>query len=170
MSKQTDRKLEHVPVAEFRYRHEAELAAGFLADAGIPFRLQADDAGGADLGLSLLRPSILWVRAVDQELARDLIAPVEDEPVRAPAASAVAPRRPSEPSVGSLSARERAVSGVSALALLVTAPNLPPSPLQTPLVVLCSVAGVAFLAAAALGRAPGLLGGLLRMLSGSDPR
>jgi hypothetical protein len=67
-----DRKLEQVAVAEFTYRHEAEFAAGFLTDAGIPYRLQADDAGG-DLGLTLGRPAILWVRAVDAERARDVL-------------------------------------------------------------------------------------------------
>jgi hypothetical protein len=49
MSDRIDKKLEQVAVAEFTYRHEAEFAAGFLTDAGIPHRLQIDDAGG-DLG------------------------------------------------------------------------------------------------------------------------
>ena len=34
---------EDVLIAEYVYRHEAEFSAGFLADAGIPFRVQADD-------------------------------------------------------------------------------------------------------------------------------
>jgi hypothetical protein len=67
-----DRKLQQVAVAEFTYRHEAEFAAGFLDDAGIPYRLQIDDAGG-DLGLTLGRPAIVWVRAVDLERARDVL-------------------------------------------------------------------------------------------------
>ena len=69
-----DKKLEQVAVAEFTYRHEAEFAAGFLADAGIPYRLQIDDAGG-DLGLTLGRPALIWVRAVDLERARDVLEP-----------------------------------------------------------------------------------------------
>jgi hypothetical protein len=64
----------HVPVAEFLYRHEAEFAAGFLRDAGIPFRLQIDDAGGADAGVTIARPAVLWVRAVDAERARELLS------------------------------------------------------------------------------------------------
>ena len=67
-----DKKLEQVAVAEFTYRHEAEFAAGFLDDAGIPYRLQIDDAGG-DLGLTLGRPAIVWVRAIDVERARDVL-------------------------------------------------------------------------------------------------
>jgi hypothetical protein len=169
LSKEVDRKLQHVPIAEFQYRHEAELAAGFLSDAGIPFRLQSDDAGGADLGLSMLRPSVLWVRALDVEAARELVALEElgSEP----------PVRPSAPvrgkptaSTGRLSALERAVAGGLAVALLAVAPSLPPSPLRTPLTVLCYVGGFALLGAAAVGRARGLLGGLIRMIAGSPPR
>lgn len=73
MSRRKDRKTEAVPVAEFRYRHEAEFAAGFLRDAGIPFRLQIDDGGGADLGLLVLRPAVLWVRAMDVDAAREVL-------------------------------------------------------------------------------------------------
>ena len=72
MSGRIDKKLEQVAVAEFTYRHEAEFAAGFLADAGIPYRLQVDDAGG-DLGLTLGRPAIIWVLAVDAERAREIL-------------------------------------------------------------------------------------------------
>ncbi|HSH76499.1 MAG TPA: DUF2007 domain-containing protein [Longimicrobiales bacterium] len=72
MTRRIDRKLQQVAVAEFRYRHEAEFAAGFLADAGIPYRLQVDDAGG-DLGLTLGRPAVLWVRAADLDAAKDVL-------------------------------------------------------------------------------------------------
>jgi hypothetical protein len=58
-----------VIAARFRYRHEAELAAGFLADAGIPYRLQSDDAGGT----VAIRPAVLWVRESDLDEARELI-------------------------------------------------------------------------------------------------
>jgi hypothetical protein len=60
-------------LARFRYRHEAELAAGFLEDAGIPYRLQIDDAGGVDFGTTFSRPPVLWVRAADLDEARELI-------------------------------------------------------------------------------------------------
>jgi hypothetical protein len=72
MTDRVDKKLELVAVAEFAYRHEAEFAAGFLADAGIPYRLQADDAGG-DLGLTLGRRAVIWVHAMDVDRARDVL-------------------------------------------------------------------------------------------------
>ena len=68
-----DRKLAEVAIAEFLYRHEAEFAAGFLEDAGIPYRLQIDDAGGADLGVTIARPGRLWVRGIDVEAAREVL-------------------------------------------------------------------------------------------------
>jgi hypothetical protein len=80
MTNRVDLKVQPVRVGEYRYRHEAELAAGILESAGIPYRLQFDDAGGAELGLSVLHPAILWVRAIDEEAALDLIAWEEDDP------------------------------------------------------------------------------------------
>ena len=169
LSEQIDRKVQHVQIAEYRYRHEAELAAGFLADAGIPFYLQTDDAGGADLGLSMLRPSLLWVRAVDVELARDLVAGDEVSPQARPPAPAKV-RRVAPASEPRLTILERVVAGGLAVALLAVAPNLPPSQLQPWLVALCYISGFLLLGAAALGRAWGVLGNLIRMLSGSPPR
>ena len=67
-----DKKLEQVAVGQYGYRHEAEFAAGFLDDAGIPYRLQIDDGGG-DLGLTLGRAAVIWVRAVDVERAREVL-------------------------------------------------------------------------------------------------
>jgi hypothetical protein len=63
----------HVAIAEYLYRHEAEFAAGFLRDAEIPFRLQIDDAGGADAGVTIARPARIWVRAEDEEEARTIL-------------------------------------------------------------------------------------------------
>lgn len=80
MTNRVDRKIQPVRVGEYRYRHEAELAAGILDSAGIPYRLQFDDAGGAELGLSMHHPTILWVRAIDAEAALELIAWEEDDP------------------------------------------------------------------------------------------
>lgn len=68
-----------VVVARFRYRHEAELAAGFLRDGGIPYRLQSDDAGGVDFGTTFSRPPVLWVRAADLDDARELLG-LEGDP------------------------------------------------------------------------------------------
>lgn len=39
--------------AKFRYRHEAEMARGYLKEAGIPSALRVDDAGGAYPGIGL---------------------------------------------------------------------------------------------------------------------
>lgn len=64
---------EPVPIASYLYRHEAEFAAGFLADAGIPFRLQADDAGGMDSFLTSARQICLWVRAEDVARALEVL-------------------------------------------------------------------------------------------------
>jgi hypothetical protein len=167
LTRQIDRKEQHVRIAEYRYRHEAELAAGFLSDAGIPFRLQVDDAGGADLGLSMLRPAILWVRAVDAEDARMLVAP--DETESAPAEVIPLTRDLRDPASSRLRPLERAVSVGLAVALLAVAPNLPPSQLTDSVTILLYVVGVVLLGVAALGWAPGHLGGLIRVLSGSHP-
>jgi|GEM_PF-651799 len=53
---------ELVEVARFHYRHEAEIARGFLEHAGIPSLLNIDDAGGAEVGLSFGIPARLRVR------------------------------------------------------------------------------------------------------------
>ena len=170
MTRKVERKLQHVPIAEFQYRHEAELAAGFLSDAGLPYRLQVDDAGGAGLGLSLMSPSVLWVRAVDAEVARDLLASEELDAEPPPAGSERPGRQAPMTPPGRLTVLERAVAGGLAVALLAVASNLPPTPLRTTWVALCYVGGFALLGAAAVGRAPGPLGALVRMLSGSPPR
>lgn len=72
-------------VARFHYRHEGELAQGYLRDAGVDAALFVDDAGGADAGLAFVNPARLVVRAEDAEraleLLRDLdILPSEQEP------------------------------------------------------------------------------------------
>ncbi|MCH2460123.1 MAG: DUF2007 domain-containing protein, partial [Gemmatimonadetes bacterium] len=65
--------MREVPIGEVRFRHEAEFAAGFLSDAGIPYRLQVDDAGGVEFGLSGTRPAVLWVSDMNADQARELI-------------------------------------------------------------------------------------------------
>lgn len=62
-----------VPVATFDRRHEADFARGFLEDAGIDSVLAADDAGGADIGLSFTREVPLLVRPEDREAAREVL-------------------------------------------------------------------------------------------------
>lgn len=62
-----------VPVATFDRRHQADFARGFLEDAGIDSVLSADDAGGADMGLSFARQVRLLVRPEDREEAEDVL-------------------------------------------------------------------------------------------------
>lgn len=79
MNRDSEPEEREVIVARFRSRHEAELAAGFLDDAGIPYRLQIDDAGGVDFGTTFVRPPVLWVRAADLDDARDIIGLENEE-------------------------------------------------------------------------------------------
>jgi hypothetical protein len=58
-----------VLLASFHRRYEAEIAQGYLHDAGIECVILADDAGGADLGLPLTRRARLFVLAADEERA-----------------------------------------------------------------------------------------------------
>lgn len=65
-----------VVVATFNRRHEAEMARGFLAEAGIDAAVAADDGGGA-FGVPLtFSPSsfaTVTVRAEDEEEARRVL-------------------------------------------------------------------------------------------------
>jgi hypothetical protein len=165
-----DRKLVEVPVGEYRYRHEAEFAAGFLADQGIPYRLQFDDAGGADLGLSMLRPAVLWVRAVDAEIARELLELDPDEPeppvVRPPSPTPGSPSTRGSP----LAPMERAVSAGLAVAFFSGIPYVPFGPMRPFLGGLCLAGALVFLVVAAAARAPGPLERVIKALAGSPPR
>jgi hypothetical protein len=60
-------------VARFGYRHEAELAQGYLNDAGIASLLVTDDAGGAYAGMMFTRAARLVVRAGDLARARRVL-------------------------------------------------------------------------------------------------
>ena len=63
-------------VARFHYRHEGELAQGYLRGVGVESILFMDDAGGADCGMAFVNPGRLVVRLEDEveavELLRDL--------------------------------------------------------------------------------------------------
>ncbi|MGD2047162.1 MAG: DUF2007 domain-containing protein, partial [Gemmatimonadota bacterium] len=133
MSEKVDLKLRAVRIAEYRYRHEAEFAAGFLDDAGIPYRLQNDDAGGAGLGLSLLHPSVIWVRSTDERVAREILALEEADADETgatvgplPAAVVHGRREPADAS--RLRPLERGVSAVLSVALFSALPYLPFGP------------------------------------------
>ena len=63
-------------VARFHYRHQAELAHGYLREAGVIAALFIDDAGGMDVGLAFSNPARLVVRAEDEQRARTILADV----------------------------------------------------------------------------------------------
>jgi hypothetical protein len=60
-------------IARFAYRHQAELAKGYLDDAGVPARLLIDDAGGMEAGLPFANPARLLVGEDDVERAREVL-------------------------------------------------------------------------------------------------
>lgn len=62
-----------IEIARYAHRHEAELAAGFLEDAGIAAVVQADDAGGYEFGLAFARPARLLVTEADAPEARQVL-------------------------------------------------------------------------------------------------
>jgi len=69
----TDERPDTTIVARFHYRHEGELAQGYLRDAGVDAALFVDDAGGADCGLAFVNPARLLVRTEDEEQAVELL-------------------------------------------------------------------------------------------------
>lgn len=61
--------------AGFQHRHEAELAAGYLEDAGIRAMVDVEDAGGAYAGLSMRpNPARVLVRSEELREARRLLS------------------------------------------------------------------------------------------------
>lgn len=64
------RSLETVEVARFRFRYEAEMAAGRLEDAGIPAFVFGDDIGGMYPGVASVG---VRVTAEDVERAREVL-------------------------------------------------------------------------------------------------
>ncbi len=60
-------------VARFHYRHEAEMAHGYLESAGVDSALLIDDAGGMDVGLAFVNPARLVVRDEDKQRARGVL-------------------------------------------------------------------------------------------------
>jgi hypothetical protein len=64
---------ENIVVARFHFRHDGEIARGFLEDADIPAALFIDDAGGAEPNLAFVSPARLVVRAEDAERAKEIL-------------------------------------------------------------------------------------------------
>ena len=172
---------EHRPdvrVAEYLYRHEAEFAAGFLRDAGIPFRLQIDDAGGADAGVTIGRPAVLWVRADDEEEARGLLG-LDDQVGRTeeagdhrlePRPTAAPPVR-SAPTFEPLCRVERIVAGLLALLLfaLAAAGGEGAVPWVGVWEAVALGLALAFGLSAVSGQTLGSIRAILRVLSGTAP-
>jgi hypothetical protein len=75
-------RIPTVIVARFHYRHEGELAHGYLESADVDSILHIDDAGGMDVGLAFVNPARLVVRAEDEERARQVLvdAGILEEP------------------------------------------------------------------------------------------
>ena len=65
-----------VEVARFRYRHEAELAAGYLRDAEIEVGVFMDDAGGAHGGMAFAAEGRLLVGASERDRAVEILRSV----------------------------------------------------------------------------------------------
>lgn len=197
MTEHVDFKLQHVVVAAFAYRHEAELAAGFLDDAEIPYRLQIDDPA---MGMSIATPARIWVRAVDFRRAREVLElPTDDRAVtEARAANGLekdgagpedereAPRDDAvlgkggpahlrvvrhgpgtRTAPGDLGGVERILSLVLAVGAAAGAILFPPSVVTPPVVAVLWAVAILFGLGALLGRTIPALARLLRSLSGT---
>ncbi|MDE3002917.1 MAG: hypothetical protein OXU33_13300 [Gemmatimonadota bacterium] len=111
MERRVERKLQEVVVAQYSWRHEAEFAAGFLSDAGIPYRLQIDDPS---LGISVSAAATLWVLGIDEVRARDVLDINEQQTpqLSSPRSSKPPPQQkaahPSSPDPGAVIATEYA--------------------------------------------------------------
>jgi hypothetical protein len=64
---------EFVLLRTFGYRHEAEFVKSVLDSAAIDSVLVADDAGGAEAGLTFSNPARLMVRRQDIEAAAEVV-------------------------------------------------------------------------------------------------
>jgi hypothetical protein len=69
-----------VVLREYGNEVEAQFAATVLEANGVPARVLADTAGGALPSMALVFPVRLLVRAVDADLARELLDTPADPP------------------------------------------------------------------------------------------
>jgi hypothetical protein len=72
-----------VPLAAYRYRHEAAVECALLHSAGIPAVVVADDVGSLNPALCLLHEAYLWIREPDLEDAEQALDTKISEPVLA---------------------------------------------------------------------------------------
>lgn len=66
-----------IQIASYSTHHEAELAAGFLRDAGIPAVTRSDDASGWEPGLTFVQSVRLSVEEEDRDRAVALLRQLE---------------------------------------------------------------------------------------------
>jgi hypothetical protein len=60
-------------IARYPNRHEADLAAGFLEDAGITAVVRSDDASGWEPGLTFVESVWIYVAHGDQDQAMKVL-------------------------------------------------------------------------------------------------
>lgn len=191
MGRRVERKLQEVVVARYSWRHEAEFAAGFLDDAGIPYRLQIDDPS---LGISVSAAATLWVLGADEARAREILdineqhaprlsaprsanhpePPRAARPPRADPGAAIAseyaPIRLKHGGVNTtLPLRARALSVLGGVGLIGAGQAILPSLSVPGLEVAVAVVATVLIAVGVIGWAPRVLRDLLRALSGSAP-
>jgi hypothetical protein len=169
VSEKTDKKLVEVRAAEFRYRHEAEFAAGFLDDAGIPYRLQVDDPA---MGLTIASPAVLWVRAVDLEEVREVLHMDDGDEAAELPARAVRTRSPAAVASDRPLSRDRL--GPRERLLLITTSGLVgwgawASTAEGAALRIGLVLSGGILLMAVSGRAPAVIAEWLRALTGEEP-
>ena len=172
MSERVDRKLVEVPIVRYGYRHEAEFASGFLDEAGIPYRLEVEDA---TLGIASSTSATIWVREMDVRKAQDLLELEDGTPgvrlttdlSRASARVNASALRAEDGAWPRLVGSERALGAVAGAGLLVGALTVTSTiPFLVPAL---SALGVILALPAVLGRAPRWLKGLLATLTGGAP-
>jgi hypothetical protein len=178
MSDQVEKKLQHVAIASYEYRHDAEFAAGFLDDAGIPYRLQVDDPA---LGISVGVSATIWVREMDAARAREILE-VEDGgralSQRTPSQREIEARRRKmatraarEPLASRpLDGRERVMSFLFSAGALGIGASAMESGVGGEAAVYGAIAAAAILALVGIvGRAPRMIRRLLSVFSGNAP-
>jgi hypothetical protein len=158
-----------IPLARYSYRHEAEFAAGFLDEAGVPYRLQIDDPA---MGIAVGMSATLWVRGADEAHAREVLEldasgrPPPGSPMPTSREAGRGPVAAAGPTV--LSGRERGLLVLGAAALAGGGLFLPEA--LHPILQAAPSAGAVLLAlAGVLGRAPAGLRRFLRAIAGDAP-
>lgn len=183
MSDRVDRKVQEVAIARYEYRHEAEFAAGFLEDAGVPYRLQVDDPA---LGISVGVSATIWVLGIDVERAREILE-VDHRPIslsgrttahrpsgtrRPPAASRRAPTTHRSDGIATappLEPRERGIAFLLAAGAWGLGSAIIGAGASQTLGYGTVGAGAILALVGILGRAPGAIRRLLSVLSGNAP-